>query len=80
MVDCLDLSLGTSSKNVIVVLIVPPDIPPLALCAVTDEPTFSGEGIDLRVLFERYAQTSEGIESYPQEGMMIAPDLFAAKS
>jgi len=65
---------------VIMVLIVPPDIPPLTLCAVTDEPTFSGEGIDLRVLFERYALTSEGIESYPQEGMIIAPDLLAAKS
>jgi len=62
------------------VLIVPPDIPALALCAVTDKPTFSGEGIDLRVLFERYALTSEGIESYPQEGMIIAPDLLAAKS
>lgn len=72
--------LGTSSSNVIMELTVPPDIPPINLCAVTDAPTFRGEGIDLRVLFERYALTSEGIESNPHEGMMIAPDLLAAKS
>ena len=64
------------------VLIVPPDISPLTLCVVTDKPTFSREGIDLRVLFERYALTSEGIESYLQEarrGWVITPKVSRPK-
>jgi len=62
------------------IFIVPPDILLLTLCAAMDKPIFSEKGIDLRVLFKRYALTSEGIESYPQEGMIIVPDLLAAKS
>jgi hypothetical protein len=52
----------------------------MSLCAVVDAPTLRGADNDLRVLFERYAPMSEGMESYPHDGTMIAPDLLAAKS
>jgi hypothetical protein len=68
---------GTASSIVIAELIVPPDTPPFSRCEVIDDPTSSGVGRDLRVLFERYAQTSEGIESYPQEGTIMEPVLVA---
>jgi hypothetical protein len=69
----------TSSKVRIAVARVPPDMPPpLILMAVTELSTdASGPRADFTVAFERNAEISEGIESKPHEGMMIAPVLVA---
>lgn len=62
------------------VLAVPPDKPLLNLNAVVDVPALRGVCKDLRVLFERYAERSEGTESNPHEGTIMEPVLVAAKS
>jgi hypothetical protein len=63
--------------------IVPPEIPPRKLNALVEVSIsryfpFVDGSMDLRVLLARYAAASDGTESNPQEGTMMAP-VFVAK-
>jgi len=76
--DALILSAGTSSAEERAVANVPPDIPPFSLMPVIDcSINASGPASALIVLQERNADTSEGKESNPHAGMMIAPVFVA---
>jgi hypothetical protein len=69
---------GTSSTEAMAVASVPPDIPPFSFIPVMDCPTETeGPTNVLIVLLERKADMSEGIESKPHEGTMIAPVFVA---
>ena len=62
---------------------VPPEKPPRKRNAVVDSPRgrkspFGSVPADFNVLFERYTDTSEGIESKPHDGTMTAP-VFVAR-
>lgn len=72
------LSFGISSSSVMAVCSVPPDTPPRRRTAVRDAPRDApGPSAALRVLAARKALMSEGRESKPQEGIMIACVLCA---
>ena len=77
-------SAGTSSNIVSKDEIVPPETPPLCLCAeILDRiPTKPVPGLfavmyRFRVLFASHAERSEGRESYPHDGTMMAPVCVA---
>jgi hypothetical protein len=60
------------------VLRVPPEIPPLKSMALTLSPISASGDICLRALFERKAAMSDGMESKPLDGIMMAPVCEAA--
>jgi len=52
-------------------------MPPRTLNAVVEVAMSSGGLSDLRVLLERKTDRSDGMESMPQEGTMMAPVFVA---
>ena len=70
---------GTSSIAIIPVCSVPPEMPPFIERELVHWPaSASGPNFDFKNLTDRYAETSEGTESNPHEGTIIAP-VFVAK-
>ena len=69
---------GTSVKQLRTVVSVPPETPPLALCAVMLLPIFTSDpATSLSVWTPTNDKTSEGTESNPPQGIIVAPVLDA---
>lgn len=74
-----NFALGVSSIAENIVLRVPPENPPLTATAdVEFSMAISRPPTSLSVLLARWTTMSDGIESNPDAGTMIAPDLDAA--
>jgi hypothetical protein len=73
-----NLSRGTVSTANIAELRVPPEMPPRILKPVVELSMDAlGPATLLRVSLEMKTEISEGMESMPPPGMMMAPDLVA---